>query len=101
MGTLRCEGCVEELSISHDPAFVDNRLCAERNTRGHVCGKCSDKTKKAALNHFKHLSRELQSLLSQAGKNPPNSFLGRYLPNTFLLLIQLVSHTIVSEILAG
>jgi hypothetical protein len=23
MGTLRCEGCGEEFSISHDPAFAD------------------------------------------------------------------------------
>jgi hypothetical protein len=30
MGTLRCEGCGEEFSITHDPAFVDKRLAEKQ-----------------------------------------------------------------------
>src|ERR1700758_2132119 len=30
MGTVRCEGCGEEFSINHHPAFVDKRLAEKQ-----------------------------------------------------------------------
>jgi hypothetical protein len=43
---------------------VSRELCSLRQEPNHICGaKCSDKIKKAAGNHFKHLKRELQSLI--------------------------------------
>jgi hypothetical protein len=30
MGTLRCDGCGEEFSIGHDPAFVDKWLAEKQ-----------------------------------------------------------------------
>jgi hypothetical protein len=44
--------------------LVSRELCALRQEPDHSCdSKCHDKIKKAAGNHFKQLSRELQSLI--------------------------------------
>jgi hypothetical protein len=52
--------------------LVSRELCTERQTRDHVCGsKCYDRIKKAAVNHFKHLRQELQSLLKSSRKELP------------------------------
>jgi hypothetical protein len=49
--------------------LVSRELCADRQKRDHICGsKCSDKIKKAAVNHFKHLRKELQSLVKSSRK---------------------------------
>jgi hypothetical protein len=49
--------------------LVSRELCAMRQERSHICGsKYSDKIRKAAVNHFKHLRRELQSLVKSSRK---------------------------------
>jgi hypothetical protein len=49
--------------------LVSRELCALRQEPNHSCDfKCHDKIKKAALNHFKQLKHELQSLLKSSRK---------------------------------
>lgn len=43
--------------------LVSRELCTSRQEQNHICDyKCTDRIRKAAVNHFKHLRRELQSL---------------------------------------
>jgi hypothetical protein len=52
--------------------LVTRELCADRQMGDHICDyNCSNKIKKAAVNHFKHLRQELQSLLKSSRKESP------------------------------
>jgi len=49
--------------------LVSRELCSDRQQPAHICGsKCSDKIRKAAINHFKHLRREFQSFAKSSRK---------------------------------
>ncbi len=49
--------------------LVTRELCSLRQETNHLCdSKCSDKMKKAATNHFKHLKREIHSLVKSSKK---------------------------------
>jgi hypothetical protein len=49
--------------------LVSRELCSLRQESNHLCdSKCFDKMKKAAANHFKHLRREILSLVKSSKK---------------------------------